>query len=274
MTTDDRTSLPYLIEARDLAPLLPSDDLCLIDVGAAETYQRGHLPGAVHLDYAGLILGRPPAPGLLPPTPQLEATLRACGLRAGQRVIAYDDQANGRAGRLLWTLEALGHDNASLLNGGLAAWVEAGGATESAPEQPPPGDFTAQPNPSVVADKDYVLASLGDARIQLLDARSPEEYHGQKSPSLRAGRIPGALHFNWLDAIDTANALRFKPDATLNAMLAQRGIEREREVIVYCQTHHRSAHSFVMLRHLGFAKVRGYAGSWSEWGNDPALPVE
>ena len=271
MDTDD---IPYVIEARDLAARLPDDNLLIVDVGAAETYHRGHLPGAVHLDYNRLLAGVPPAPGLPPPADELQRTLQSIGLRAQQRVIAYDDQANGRASRLLWTLEALGYTRASLLNGGLPAWVDAGCETETTPHQPAPGDFTAQPNASVLADKDDVLAALGDARVRLLDARSPEEYNGLKSPSLRKGHIPGAVNFNWLDAIDMENSLRFKPDEALNAMLAQRGIARDKEVIVYCQTHHRSAHSFVMLRHLGFAQIRGYAGSWSEWGNDPGLPIE
>lgn len=266
--------LPYLIEAVELESQLPDDDLLIVDVGAPETYRKAHLPGAVHLDYTALILGRPPAPGLLPPLQQLEAALRAIGLSAGKRVVAYDDQGNGRASRLLWTLEAVGHAGLSLLNGGLPAWVGAGCATERAPNRAAPGDFTVQMNASVIADWDYVLASLHDARVMLLDARTPDEYNGLKSPSARSGRIPGAVNLNWLDTLDRDNHLRFKPAAVLEAMLAQRGLSRDQEIITYCQTHHRSSHSFVMLRHLGFDKIRGYPGSWSQWGNDPRLPIE
>ncbi len=265
---------PYLIEPHDLEARLPNPDLLVVDVGRSETYLRGHVPGAVHLDYNDLLLGQPPAPGLVPPPERLQQTLRAIGLSAEKRVIAYDDQGNGRASRLLWTLEAVGHTQSALLNGGLAAWVNEGHALEAGANQAAPGDFTVAINPSVIADKDYVLAALENEHITLLDARSPEEYHGLKSPSLRNGRIPGAVNLNWLDTIDRNNNLRFKPAAVLNAMLAELGIEREREVITYCQTHHRSSHSFMMLRHLGFDKLRGYPGSWSQWGNDPALPIE
>lgn len=265
---------PYLVEAVDLESQLPDERLLIVDVGAPETYRKAHLPGAVHLDYAALILGRPPAPGLLPPPQQLEAALRAIGLSAGKRVVAYDDQGNGRASRLLWTLEAVGHAGASLLNGGLPAWVGAGCATEQSANRAAPGDFTVQINASVVADQDQVLASLNEARVMLLDARTPDEYHGLKSPSLRNGRIPGAVNLNWLDTIDRGNHLRFKPAAVLEAMLARRGLSRDKEIITYCQTHHRSSHSFVMLRHLGFDQIRGYPGSWSQWGNDPRLPIE
>lgn len=273
MSAAARTS-PAVIEPADLAARLADDGWLIVDVGAAESYRKAHVPGAVHLDYARLLLGRPPAPGLLPPVAQLEAALRDLGLSENQRVIAYDDSGNGRACRLLWTLEALGHGQFSLLNGGLAAWLGDGCAVESTPNQPPPGDFTARWNPAVIADQEFVLAALDNAGIQLLDARAPDEYHGLKSPSARRGRIPGAVNLNWLDTIDRANNLRFKPAPELEAMLAARGLSRDKEIITYCQTHHRSSHAFVMLRHLGFAKVRGYPGSWSEWGNDFDLPIE
>ena len=97
-----------------------------------------------------------------------------------------------------------------------------------------------------------MLDSLGDDQKVILDARSPEEYNGLKSPSLRNGRIPGAVNLNWIDTIDRDNNLRFKPESVLNPMLAQLGVARDKEIIVYCQTHHRSSHSFVMLRRLGF----------------------
>ena len=126
----------------------------------------------------------------------------------------------------------------------------------------------------MLATRDYLLSRLHATDLRLLDARTREEYDGVRTLAGRGGHIPGAIHFNWLDAIDSKRNLRLKPDHELIAMLSQRDIAPEHEIVVYCQTHHRSAHSWMMLRHLGYPKVRGYAGSWSEWGNDPATPIE
>ncbi|MDA7969126.1 MAG: sulfurtransferase [Gammaproteobacteria bacterium] len=267
---------PYLIEPRELERMLPGENLLAVDVGNRDNYLRGHghVPGAAHLDYGALVSGRPPAPGLLPPLENLQESLRRLGLSRKTHVVAYDDQGNGRAARLLWTLAAAGHAHMSLLNGGLAAWHNEGHPLERGEIRAAPGDFRVDFQPQVLADKNYVLASLGDPRRVILDARSPQEYRGEKSASARRGRIPGAVNLNWLDTIDRSRNLRFKSDEELHAMLTERGVARDREIIVHCQTHHRSSHSFVMLRHLGFKEVRGYAGSWAEWSDDPSLPVE
>ena len=106
------------VEPAELEPLLPDETLLIVDLSGIDTYLRGHLPGAVHLDYGALLLGQPPAPGLLPPMEKLHSALQSIGLTAEKRVIAYDDQGNGRACRLLWTLEVVGHKNFALLNGG------------------------------------------------------------------------------------------------------------------------------------------------------------
>ena len=78
---------------------------------------------------------------------------------------------------------------------------------------------------------------------------------------------------NWLDTIDSANHRRLHSVDRLRTLLENTGISPAKEIIVYCQTHHRSAHTYAMLKHLGYQRARGYAGSWAEWGNDPTTPV-
>ena len=176
---------------------------------------------------------------------------------------------------MAWVLEAMGHRRLSVLDGGLGAWqaagypLSAGQETWAKPEHP----WRTQPDDSVVADKQYVLGVLGNPDIRILDSRSEDEFMGRKTRSARKGRIPGARNLDWLATLDPDRQNRLLPRDQLEHMLRERGIDREHETIVHCQTHQRSAHSFVMLRSLGYDRVRAYAGSWMEWAADDSLPI-
>lgn len=267
--------IPIIVEPEDLEALLGSDELVVVDLGKPETYTQAHVPGAVRMEYSALVRGGRPAPGLLPEADSLSRTLSDAGITPGDTVVAYDDEGGGRACRLIWDLHAVGHRRAALLNGGIHAWAAENRPLSNEPTIPEPRDYgPIEYSAAPVAVRDEILERLGDPAMVLLDARSPEEYAGTNVRAAKGGHIPGAVNLNWLDCIDRANAARLLPDETLGAMLAERGITRDKDVVTYCHTHHRSAHSYVMLRHLGFDSVKGYAGSWSEWGNDPETPVE
>ena len=270
--------LPMLVEPEQLHPALTHEALLIVDMSNPENYASKHLPGAVNLPYANIMQAVPPAGGMLPDEQHLSKVLSAIGLRSDHHVVAYDGEQGGRAARFLWTLDVLGHSGLSLLNGGLSAWKQAAFPLNDVTTSPSPSQYKAQrANPLALADKAYILSCLNEARATrpaLLDARSAAEYAGLDVRAKRGGHIPGAVNLNWLDTIDSGNALRFKPDTELRAILNELGLQQEQEIITYCQTHHRSAHSYWMLKHLGYPHIRGYAGSWSEWGNDPSVPIE
>ena len=269
------TSLPVLIEPEQLARHLDDKLVLIVDMRSPDAYTKGHIPGAVNLAYVNIIRPLPPAMGMAPDSAQLSAVLSSIGLTSESHIVAYDDEGGGRAGRLLWTLDALGHQGLSLLNGGLHGWVAQGRALEQQSNRPELSGYKADfVNPDVMADKDYIVQQLGRADFLPVDARSPQEYSGEDVRAARGGHIPGAANFNWVEAIDRDNELRFFDDATLERLLQTRGITRDKEIVLYCQTHHRSSHTYMVLKHLGYPRIRGYAGAWSEWGNDPNLPIE
>ncbi|HEX7044158.1 MAG TPA: sulfurtransferase [Burkholderiales bacterium] len=268
------SELPLLIEPAELEPRLGDPGLRIVDLNGEHVHARVHVPGAVALDYAAIVAPRPPAAALLPDAEHLARVFSAIGLTPEHHVIAYDDEGNGRAARLLWTLHAVGHTRASLLNGGLKAWLAEGRPTESGPRTVAPTSYPVRIVGDVAVDRDYVLAHLGDRNVVLLDARTPEEYAGANKRAARAGHIPGAVNFNWLEAIDAARDLRLKDLDELRRVLASRGVTPDKEVITYCQTHHRSAHTYAVLKILGYPRVKAYPGSWSEWGNLPDTPIE
>ncbi|MEJ2346068.1 MAG: sulfurtransferase [Gammaproteobacteria bacterium] len=271
---DDTEKLPLILEPDALQKRLGRDQLLIVDLCKPETYRQLHVPGALHLDYGRLVRIEKPVMGLLPDDDHLSRLFSDLGIAPGTHVVAYDDEGGGRAARLLWTLDVAGHDGFSLLNGGLQAWANEGYPLEHRPLEATPGNCRAHRTDTGITDKDYILAHLQDPDVVLLDTRSPEEYSGAKRLAHRAGHIPGAVNMDWVNTMDRRRNLRLLPEPRLREMLTDLNVAPSKQVIVYCHSHHRSAHTYIVLKALGYPRVKGYPGAWSEWGNDATTPVE
>ena len=264
---------PAIITVEALAARLADDDLLLLQVTAPPVFAQARIPGAAHVAPADLVRGRPPAPGELPSESALTTLFRRVGLTTGRTVVTYDDEGGGWAGRLAWTLDVIGHGNWLYLDGGLHAWAAAGLPLESGPPQTTSASMVEiAVNTGPVARIDAVREALGQADATIWDCRSAEEYAGIKVTAARNGHIPGATHLDWLQLIDRGRDMRLIED--LGDRLAACGIAAERDVIVHCQTHHRSGLAYMAARLLGFPRIRAYPGSWSEWGNRDDTPIE
>ncbi|MCC5857609.1 MAG: sulfurtransferase [Ectothiorhodospiraceae bacterium] len=276
MTENTLNDLPLLIEPDELEPLLGTPGLLILDLCDEEQYRRAHVPGAVHMEFSRLVRQDPPAMGLLPTEQALEALFSEVGLTPDTHIVAYDNTGGGRAGRLLWTLDVVGHPAYSMLNGGLPAWAEEGHPLERTVNRPRPGHYTVRmaPLPDSRADMAYVQHRLGAEDVCILDARSAAEYRGEDIRAARGGHIPGAVNLDWMQLRDPEAHGRLRPAGELMEMLERIGATPDKEIITHCQTHHRSSLTWVALRALGYQRVRGYDGSWSEWGNDAGVPVE
>ncbi|WP_431025752.1 sulfurtransferase [Halomonas sp. H5] len=268
--------LPLIVEPDQLAEVLDDPQLLIIDVPLKpDSYAEGHVPGARFLDYRRLLKGSGEVPNEVPDEAALSALFSELGLTRDTHVVAYDDEGGGWAGRLLWTLELIGHERYSYLNGGIHAWRAEGLPSETTPVAPVPSDYEAEIlNPEVTIDREGLQARLGDKGFAIWDARSPAEYRGEKGQNRHLGHIPGAVNLEWTDAMDKARQWRIRDYAELITELEALGLTPDMEVVTHCQSHHRSGFTWLVGKALGFEKMRAYPGSWKEWGNRDDTPVE
>lgn len=261
--------LPLIVEPENLAPHL--DDVMIIDLSSEETFAQAHLPGAIHVRPQELVSGQRPAVGKLPGLDQLEDLFGNIGYQPDRHIVVYDDEGGGWAGRMIWTLDVIGHTATSYLNGGIHAWLDAGLPTTQEVVRPTPTDVQLLINQDLIATKEDIIASLDDQSLLIWDARGPDEYVGARVVSQRGGRIPGAINFEWTQGMDPSRQLRIRTD--IAERLAAVGIDGTKPIATHCQTHHRSGFTYLLGKSLGF-DIKAYDGSWSEWGNDPNTPVE
>ena len=274
-TTVQPPPLPeFVVRAQDLHAGLWDPSVRIIDLRPAAHGVEGYIPGSVHLDYARLIRRCGPVEGLMPPPGDMADVLSSLGIEPWHRVVAYDDETGVEAARLLWTLAVAGHGHYALLDGGFEAWKAADLPLADSPAFPVRSNYPAMQYNGEVVDKAYVLHALGRSDVCIVDTRNEAEYSGEQVRARHGGRIPGAVHFNWMSAVDLFGSGELLPRERLKSRLADIGVLPDREVIVYCQSNRRCAHTFVVLRWLGFERVRSYAGSWSEWGNADDTPIE
>lgn len=269
-------ALALLCSPKQLNDVINQPNILIVDLCSAEHYALGHIPSAVHVETSRLIDGNKPAPGKLPSLADLNQLITDLGITRDTHVVVYDDQNSAWAGRFIWTLDLFGHQNASLLNGGRAAWEADIGKFETQINKPtatqPHYQLSAYPA-SLVADMDDILAKLDNHDFVIWDARSPAEYTGEKAISPRGGHIPNAVNYDWTRLFDSERQNRLRPLDQIQQELNELGITTDKTVITHCQTHRRSGLTYFVAKLLGYQKIQAYPGSWSEWGSLENTPI-
>lgn len=241
-----------------------------------EEYERGHIPGAVYVDLDTELAGHgEPTDGRhpLPTAEAFQEAARRWGLGDGDAVVVYDDASGTSAARAWWLLRHAGVRDVRVLDGGIAAWRDAGMPLEKGPGATPiPGSITVRFGALPTLDGDAAAALAADARGVLLDARAGERFRGEVEPvDPRPGHIPGAVSAPTADNLGTDG--RMLPADALAQRFEGLGIGAGTPVGVYCGSGVTAAHEALAMVTAGLPMPALYAGSYSAWSNDPEPPV-
>lgn len=259
-----------LVSAAWLQQQLGSADLRVLDASPPSLYRKGHIPGAVSASLYGSDL-RESTPA------QMQARLRAWGLKQGERVVVVDQGGSWMAPRLLWDLLHVGVPARQLflLDGGMAQWRAQGGALSSEATAPPAGDIRVLAFDESVRVRlpEFLAASGEPTRQLLLEALDPPYYYGGAAFFNRAGHVPHATLMPADDFFDADK--RFKPAAEIRRMLQHQGWRPGQPVLSYCGGGGAAAVPYFALRFLvGHAEVRLFHESQLGWLQDPReLPL-
>ncbi len=251
-------TLPGLLVSTEwLAQYLNASDLRVVDVRPADAFAEGHIPGAVQVDLAALTTTIDGVQGMLIGTEAFSAIMGQLGIDDERAVVLYDSNWGMPAARVLWALAYYGHSNAAVLNGGWDRWEMEKRPISQGINPPAPTRFTAHPTPNLLAELSWIQGHLEDPNIVLIDTRTPNEY--------AAGHLPNAINWDWMTGVPIEGWDAVRPADELATELAALGVTPDKEIVTYCRSGARAAHTHLVLRNLGYPRVRNYDGSWLEW---------
>lgn len=262
--------LSLLISTKDLNKAIQKkDDIIIVDTRSFLEYKKGHVPGAVNIDLFQLHWFDTSKRGIKDFNRQTRMMLSRIGIQKKIHVVFYDNVSGISAARGVWLLLYFSHRKVHILDGGFGKWKKEGYRIEVKTNPLKYTEFKGRVNNKVLATAREMKRSLKDKNVLIVDARSSEEFNGSDVRALRRGHIPGATNINWEENIENG---AFKSKTRLSRIYSE--IPKNSQIVTYCQGGYRAANAFLVLKLLGYNKVKMYLGSWGEWGNRLSLPVE
>lgn len=268
------TSTGILVDAEWLAEAIDAaEDVVVLHVARDSTsYRQGHIPGARFLPLSAVAVDRDDQVNVLPDASAYETQLEAAGVSNGSRVVLYGDLDGLAATRAFAAMEAFGHDQVSVLNGGQAAWQSTGRALSTEAPDAVRGSVTPEVRQEIIVTAEQVNELRQDEGTVLVDAR-PEAQHAGAEPGeniTRPGHIPGSVNLFWEDDLNDDGTLL--PLDSLRARYDAAGVTDAAEVVTYCRTGMQASHAYFVARYLGL-QPRLYDGSFHDWSNNTDFPV-
>lgn len=273
-----------LISPHALSELMNKDDsVVIVDTRDPEEFAKGHIPGAVNIRDFFTYLTMTDEAGYEAFRDHFSTLLSAVGIDDSKKVVVYEEKLNngfGQSCRGWLILQALGHSDAKVLDGGFHGWQSIGKPVSTEAAEPVPAEFKVDrlAIDKVFVNKDEMLRALDDYNIQILDIRDQDEWEGFSSSPYgvdfapRKGRLSRSVWLQW-DKLMEASA-RYLPVEYIVSTMRQLGIHPHDNIYIYCFKGARASNTYVALKNAGFENVKVYFGSWNEWSRDDSLPAE
>ena len=255
------------------------------DTRSATMYKQGHIPGAINIGDIGQELRDENREDYIA-LAKIEKILGDAGIDTSREIVVYGLKGNPVVYFGLVTLQYFNAPNARIYHGGIDDWKAAGQIVATEPSKLAPIALRIRVRPERLVDTAEVVRKLKDPKVQIVDARTPEEYRGEDIRAIRGGHIPGAIpiHYmeNWVDPetpaklekklVNTKDGMDLKPRKELLALYSK--LDPDKETIVYCQSGIRASETATVLAEIGFKNVRVYDSSWIGCGSTLDAPAE
>ncbi|MBU3622298.1 sulfurtransferase [Polynucleobacter sp. AP-Latsch-80-C2] len=254
------------------------------DVRDEKSYLEGHIPGAINIGEVGSVLRDPNKEDYIS-TEQIQKLFNNAGLDVNRDIVVYGVRGNPYTYFGLYTINYFGGKNAQVYHDGIDGWKQTGLPIQKERQTLAPASVVLVAQPQLVVSNEEMLKIAQSKSVQIIDARTPDEFSGKDVRAIRGGHIPNSVNIpfedNWQDPttaiklskkqVSDNSGMALKNQTDLKKLYAN--LDPDKETVVYCQSGVRAAETAVVLKTLGFKKVKVYDSAWLGWGNNLKAPV-
>lgn len=241
---------------------------------AKAEFDDGHIPGALFFDIDEVADVDIPLPHMMPKNEKMSSRVRAMGISATSHVIVYDNSDFGTAARVWFMFKSCGHDNVSILDGGLQKWKSDGNPTTTETGSWSSSHFSANLDPDKVCDMAHVERNIDSQAAQLVDARSSGRFVGtapEPRADCRSGHIPGSFNVPFTGLLNENRT--YVSNDEIRRVFEKGGVDLSKPIITSCGSGVSACVLLFALAQIGHRENALYDGSWAQWGADADTPV-